>query len=96
MKIKPHQLRELLESSREYVTSEAASARITEIQSDLDYLENDCERDIKEILDRAGYKIESVSFIIDIDTEQRNEIFPSGVRRVKVKKRMIRPEDSWL
>jgi hypothetical protein len=89
-KMRPHELQELLESRREYVPSEAASERITEIQGDLDYLENDCEKDIKEILNRTDYKVESVVFNIDVDTGHRNESFPSGARYTKVKKRLVR------
>jgi hypothetical protein len=93
-KMRPHELRDLLESRREYVATEAAMERITGLQQDLDLLENVYEEEIREILHGTGYTVQGVVFNIDIDTGHRIEIFPSGVRYVKVKKRMIRPKGS--
>jgi hypothetical protein len=92
--MKLHELRELLESRREYVATGAASERITALQQELDLLENEYEQEIREVLNGTGYTVQKVTFNIDIDTGHRIEIFPSGVRYTKVKKRMIRPERS--
>jgi phage anti-repressor protein len=64
--MRPHELRELLESRREYATSEASSQRITEIQEDMDFLENEYEQEIRDLLNGTGYNLEGVSFNIDI------------------------------
>jgi len=86
--MRPHELRELLEARREYVTSETASERITEIQQDLDLLKNEYAQEIRDLLNGTGYNVESVSFNIDIVREIKNEKPP--VRWVKVK-RKLRP-----
>ena len=92
--MRPHELRDLLESRRECVATEVASERITALQQELDLLENEYEQEIREVLNGTGYTVQKVTFNIDIDTGHRIEIFPSGVRYTKVKKRMIRPERS--
>lgn len=92
--MRPYELRELLESRREYVATGDASERITALQQELDLLESEYEQEIREVLNVTGYTVQSVAFNIDIDTGHRIEIFPSGVRHTKVKKRMIRPEGS--
>ena len=86
--MRPHELRELLEGRREYVTSETASEQITDIQWDLDLLENEYEQKITELLNGTGYKVQSVAFNIDIVSEITNE--EPRVRHVKVK-RLLRP-----
>ena len=88
MEMRLNQLRELLESRREYVTTESASQRITEIQRDLDLLENDYAQEIRELLNGTGYTVQSVAFNIDIVREIGTEKPP--VRYVKVK-RPLRP-----
>jgi hypothetical protein len=93
-KMRPHELRDLLESRREYVTNGVALELIAVLQQDLDLLENEYEQEIREVLNGTGYTVQDVVFNIDIDTGHKIEIFPSGVRYVKVKKRMLRPEDS--
>lgn len=93
--MRPHELRELLESRREYAATEAASEHITALQQDLDLLENVYEEEIRDILNGTGYTVQGVVFNINIDTGHRVEMFSSGVRHVKVKKRMTRPEGSY-
>ena len=88
MEMRLNQLRELLESRREYVTTESASQRITEIQRDLDLLENEYAQEIRDLLNGTGYNVQTVSFNIDIVREIGNEEPP--IRWVKVK-RKLRP-----
>ena len=86
MEMTLHQLRELLERRREYVTTESASPRITEIQRDLDLLENEYAQEIRDLLNGAGYKVQSLSFNIDIVREAGNE--EASVRWVKVRRKL--------
>lgn len=92
--MKPHELRDLLESRREYVTNGEALERIAALQQDLDLLENEYGQEIKGILNETGYTAQSVTFNIDLDTGHGIELFPSSVRYVKVKKRITRPGGS--
>jgi hypothetical protein len=90
MEMSLHQLRELLETRREYATTETTSERITEIQKDLDTLENEYAQDISGLLNGTGYNVQSVSFNINIVRETRSKK-PSD-RCVKLT-RLLRPLD---
>ena len=88
MEMTLHQLRELLESRRECVTTETTSERITEIQRDLDLLENEYAQEIRDLLNGTGYNVEGVSFNIDIVREIITH--EPRVRYVNLK-RLLRP-----
>ena len=66
--MRPRELRELIESRREYSTSESASERISEIQRDLHPLEGHYEDEIRDLLNASDYEAMSVSFNISIET----------------------------
>jgi hypothetical protein len=88
MEMSLHELRELLESRREYVTTGATSERISQIQQDLDLLENKYTQEITELLNGNGYNVQRVSFSIDIVRQIRTD--EPSVRYVKVR-RLLRP-----
>jgi len=85
--MKLHELQELLESRREYASTEGTSERITEIQQDLDLLENEYAHKIKEILNGTGYTVQSLSFNIDIVREIQGDEPPVNIKV----KRLLRP-----